>query len=158
MKSRIFIVAAALLAAAALTIGTLPAPSVAQESAAQVRFIKHGVQSQGFGVYQVGELSTLSAEVASATLTEVVAAPSSGSIYLRGIWINKSTTGTGSILIRYGTGTNCGTGTTTLMQLTAASGQTFPFGYVPIGVAVPAAKALCLSTDAATTGVRALTN
>ncbi|MGH9580725.1 MAG: hypothetical protein ACRD2R_07015, partial [Terriglobales bacterium] len=62
------------------------------------------------------------------------------------------------VLVRYGTGTNCVTGTTTLLALTAAAGQTFEFGYYPIGVQVPAAKALCLGTDASTTSVKALTN
>lgn len=115
-----------------------------------------GPMAKGNAVLQTGEVSTLSAAVASATLTQVVAAPTAGSIYLRGIWIEKSTTATGSILVRYGTGTNCGTGTTTLLSLTAATAQTFPFGYQAIGVPVPATKALCLGTDAATTSVRAL--
>jgi len=156
MKHR-FSFAALLLAAVLLMSWPWLAP-VAQESFAQVRFIRQGVGAQGFGVYQTGEVSTLSAAVATATLTEVVAAPTTGSIYLRGIWVEKSTTATGSVLVRYGTGTNCATGTTTLLSLTAAASQTFGFGYYPIGVQVPATKALCLGTDAATTGVRALTN
>ncbi len=158
MKSNRFFIAALAILVAAMLVITPWAPPLAQESPAQAAFIKHGVKSQGFGVAQVGELSTLSAAVASATLTEVVAAPTAGSIYLRGIWVEKSTTATGSVLVRYGTGTNCGTGTTTLISLTAAAGQTFAFGYYPIGVLVPATKALCLGTDAATTSVRALTN
>lgn len=125
---------------------------------AQLRFLSVGPSTQGANALQVGEVSTLSAAVATATLTEVVAAPTTGSIYLRGIWIEKSTTATGSVLVRYGTGTNCATGTTTLLSLTAAASQTFAFGYYPIGVPVPATKALCLGTDASTTGVRALTN
>lgn len=133
----------------------------AQETADQVllnmTFVKNGVSAQGAKTLQVGEVSTLSAAVASATTTQVVAAPASGSVYLRGIWVEKFTTATGSVNVIYGTGTNCGTGTTTLMSLTAAAGQNFQFGYYPIGVAVPAANALCLQTDAATTGVRALT-
>ncbi len=144
-------------------IATLVAPgAVAQVVGEQVlltmRFLNAGPSTQGANALQVGEVSTLSAAVASATLTEVVAAPSTGSIYLRGIWVEKSTTATGSVLVRYGTGTNCGTGTTTLLSLTAATGQTFGFGYYRIGVQVPATKALCLGTDASTTSVRALTN
>jgi len=151
-----------LLSVLALALAAVLFPAAAQQVGDQVlismKFVKSGPTSQGAGALQTGEVSTLSAAVASATLTEVVAAPASGSIYLRGIWIEKSTTGTGSVLVRYGTGTNCGTGTTTLLALTAATSQTFGFGYHPIGVQLPAANALCLGTDAATTGVRALTN
>ncbi len=161
MKNRIF-VGAGLALALLLVVTMVWSPSQAQVTPAQQalrqRFLSQGVSALGFGVAQTGEVSTLSAAVATATLTEVVAAPTAGSIYLRGIWIEKSTTGTGSVLVRYGTGTNCGTGTTTLLALTAAASQTFAFGYYPIGIAVPATKALCLGTDAATTGVRALTN
>lgn len=159
MKGRIFSIVAVLLATMLFTIATAPPPSSAQESAAQVRFIKHGVQAQGFGVYQTGELSTLSAAVASATLTQVVAAPASGSIYLRGIWIEKATATTGAVTVRYGTGTNCGTGTTTLLTIGPQTATSLlPIGYYPVGALVPAQNALCLVTDAATTSARALAN
>lgn len=161
-----FLKASAALAIAMVVMAVLFTVPAVQTTAQQVgdqvlirmKFLKDGPSAQGISALQVGEVSTLSAEVASTTLTQVVAAPSAGSIYLRGIIIQKSTTATGSVLVRYGTGTNCGTGTTTLVSLTAAAGQTFPFGYIPLGVQVPAANALCLATDAATTGVRALTN
>ncbi len=163
MKSnRFFVAALAILVAAMLVI--MPwAPPQAQgrsgdQQMARVRFFDDGVQSKGTGVLQVGELNTLSAAVASATTTQVVAAPTAGSIYLRGLWIEKMTTATGVVNVIYGTGTNCGTGTTTLFSLSLATGQAPVLGDVYIGVLIPATKALCLQTDAATTSVRALTN
>lgn len=138
---------------------------LAQETASQVTltmaFLKQGVltDASSRGVLQIGQLSTLSAAVASATRTEVVAAPAAGNaVYVRGLFVQSSTTGTGSITVSYGTGTNCATGTTTVLTLTAATGQTLPFGYANVGAKIPAANALCLQTDAATTSVRALTN
>lgn len=118
--------------------------------------VDSGAAAKGAGVLQTGEVSTLSSAVASATRAQVVAAPTAGSIYLRGIWIEKSATSTGVVTVSYGTGTNCGTGTTTLLSLTAATSQILPFGYEPIGIQVPATKALCLVTEGANTSVRAL--
>jgi hypothetical protein len=157
------ILVGALIVVALLAIISIPAVKTsAQQVGDQIllnmSFLKAGPSAQGAKVLSTGEMNTLSAAVASATLTEVVAAPAAGSIYLRAIFVEKSTTATGSVLVRYGTGTNCATGTTTLVSLTAASGQTFPFGYVQLGIQVPATKALCLGTDASTTSVRALTN
>jgi len=113
--------------------------------------IEAGVGAQGAGVQQVGSLFTLSAAVASATLTEVVAAPGSGSVYLGGLLVEKKS-GTPTITVQYGTGTNCGTGTAVL------AGPITPVNeHIPLGVLVPATKALCLQTDGTSTGVRALT-
>jgi hypothetical protein len=144
-----------------IVIGSKPLAAMArtgEQVLLSLKMLDAGPSAQGAYTLQTGEESTLSAAVASATLTEVVAAPTAGSVYLRGIWIEKSVTATGSILVRYGTGTNCGTGTTTLISLTAAAGQTFPFGYIPIGAQIPSTKALCLVTEGANTSVRALTN
>ena len=158
MKGRFFTLLMALVAIAVLIAAPWQA-GIAQESPAQIAFIKHGVKTQGFGIQQVGELSTLTAAVASATLTEVVAAPASGSIYLRGIWIEKMTATTGSVTVRYGTGTNCGTGTTTLLTIGPQTATSLvPVGYYPVGALVPSGKALCLVTDASTTSARALAN
>lgn len=117
-----------------------------------MKFIKSGVSAQGAGVLQVGELNTLSAAVATATRTEMVAAPSSGSVYVRGVLVEKSTGGAGTFTLSYGTGTNCGTGTTTLLGPVTNP----PIGFVRLEIPVPAGKALCGATDASTTGIRAL--
>ena len=118
-----------------------------------VKHILDGVGSQGAGVQQSAQLFTLSAAIASSTLTQVVAAPGSGSIYLGAILVEKATASTGSLGVEYGTGTNCGTGTTVLFGPVSVP----PVGVMPIGILVPATKALCLVTDASTTSVRALT-
>lgn len=159
MKKKLALAALAALLFIVASPWIQPAAQVVGEQVLlKMRFIKDGVTAQGNNVLQVGEVSTLSAEVASATRAEVVAAPASGSIYLRGLWINKSTTATGVVTVTEGTGTNCGTGPVVVLSLTAATGQTLAFGYYPLGIRLTAAKALCLTTDAATTGVRALTN
>jgi hypothetical protein len=152
MRGRIFLTLLGLLLVALLVIAPW-APMVAQESAAQLRFIKHGVQTQGFGVQQVGMLGTLSAAVASATLTEVVAAPASGSTVIVGVWVEKATASTGNVLVRYGTGTNCATGTTTLLSIGVGSPA---IGFYPVYALAPAGKAVCLGTDAGTTSARVL--
>ena len=116
-----------------------------------------GVGALGAGVKQVATLGTLSASVAAATLTEVVAA-NSGSTVLLGVWLEKATATTGTVTVRYGTGTNCGTGTTTLLTLGPQTASSLlPIGYYPVNALVPSTKALCLITDAATTSAKVLT-
>jgi len=120
--------------------------------------VKDGVGAQGAGVQQTATLGTLSAAVASATAVEVVAAPGTGSTVLLGLIIEKATNAAGTVLVTYGTGTNCGTGTTTLLSFGPATASSLlNLGYYPVNALVPAAKALCLTTDANTTSVRALT-
>lgn len=106
------------------------------------------------GEFAPADFSHITAALASTTLTEVTAAPATGSIVLKGIIVEKSTGATGTYTVRYGTGTNCGTGTTTLF-----GPVTNPqIGVQLLGVRIPAANALCFVTDAATTGVRAMVN
>jgi hypothetical protein len=116
--------------------------------------VSNGVGAQGAGVLQVGTLGTLSAAVASATMTQVVAAPGSGSIVLLGILVEKATASTGLVTVSSGTGTNCGTGTATLFSIGPGSPA---IGFYRVGSLVGTTKALCLTTDAATTSARALT-
>lgn len=117
-----------------------------------------GPAAKGAGVLQTGEVSTVSTVASDTTLIALVAAPPTGSIYVRGIWVEKSTTGTGSITLKTGTTTTtpCDTGAATVLTLSAASGQTLDFGYHPLGIRVAATKILCGSTDAATTAFRVL--
>jgi hypothetical protein len=117
------------------------------------KHVLDGVGGQGAGVLQTAELFTLSSAVASATLTQVAAAPSSGSLYLGRLLVEKATASTGSVTVEYGTGTNCGTGTTVIFGPVTVP----PVGMMSVGILVPATKALCLVTDASTTSVRALT-
>jgi hypothetical protein len=62
--------------------------------------------------------------------------------------------GTVNVTFKYGTGTNCGTGTTTLdgpWPLTAQSGFAEGSGNGPVMI-VPAGQALCVTTDASVSG------
>jgi len=156
MRSKFILGVGVFLVAILLLLSIPPVRTVAQQVGDQVllsmKFIKVGPQSQGAGVLQVGEVNNLSAAVATATLTQVVAAPTSGSIYLRGILLEKVTATTGSVTVQSGTGTNCGTGTAVLFGPVVIP----PSGYLRLDIQVPAAKALCLQTDAATTSARAL--
>ncbi len=159
MKSRLILTLLSLLIVTLLVIAPW-VPMEAQgrsgdQQMARVRFVKDGVQAQGSGILQIGEAGTLSAAVASATRTEVVAAPTAGSIYLKGIWVEKATATTGLVTVSYGTGANCATGPTTILSIGAGSPA---IGFYPVNTIVPATKALCLTTDAATTSARALTN
>jgi len=138
-----------------MAVGLMAAgPVTGEQVLLGLKYISGGVQAQGAKVLQTGEINSLSASVATATLTQVIAAPASGSVYIRGIMVEKSTGAAGTYTVQYGTGTNCGTGTTVLYGPVTNP----PVGFNRIEVAVPAAKALCLQTDAATTLVRALTN
>jgi len=133
--------------------------SHAQEVAEQVTLttLAVGPKAKGAGVQQTGHVSTLSAVASDTTLIELVAAPATGQTYIDGIWVEKSTTDTGSVTLTFGTTTTtpCDTGATTL-TLSAASGQTLDFGYHELGIRAPAAKKICGSTDAATTAFRVL--
>lgn len=126
-----------------------------QESASQItfaqKFVKSGPQALGAGVLQVAPVNT-GVEIAVATLTQIVAAPASGSVYLDGIFLEKATATTGVVTLKYGTGTNCGTGTTTLIYVGPQVATSFlNLGYYPMHIQVPAGKALCAMTDATTT-------
>lgn len=129
------------------------AQNVGEQALLKMRFVVDGPQAQGSGILQTGEDSNLSAAQASATLTQLVAAPASNAIYIRGVFVEKSTGAAGTYTLQYGTGTNCGTGTTVLM-----GPVTNPLiGYAPVGTTLPAGVALCAQTDAATTSIRVLT-
>jgi fibronectin-binding autotransporter adhesin len=87
--------------------------------------------------------------VSTATTTQLVAAVTGKAIYVTA-W-DVIAAGTGSIMLEYGTGANCGTGTTALTgaySLTAQVGIAKGNGLGPVLVA-PAGNALCTSTSAA---------
>ena len=161
MKIRLLYLVLVLILAATLVIAPWSPPPAAQgrsgdQQMARMRFVNDGVQALGSGVLQSGEVGTLSAAVATTTRTQVVAAPAAGlSIYLRGVWVEKATATTGSITVTQGTGTDCATSPIVILTIGAGSPA---IGYYPVNVLVPATKALCLTTDAATTSARALTN
>jgi hypothetical protein len=89
----------------------------------------------------------------AATLTQCQPAPDPGyRIYVQSIMAQSTTSTAGQFLLRYGTGTNCGTGTTSIFPAgsTVARISNPGFGVVglwvnfpPPGLALPPAKALC---------------
>lgn len=87
----------------------------------------------------------------SAATAEII--PLSGSLVTYVLFDKLIVDGTGTVTWKYGTGTNCGTGTTTLegpYNLTAQNGWVEGNGGAPVMI-VPAGKALCLTTSAGTT-------
>jgi hypothetical protein len=63
----------------------------------------------------------------AATLTQCQAAPGAGlSLYVTDLWWQSTTTTAGTGALQYGTGSNCGTGTTALFP---ASGTANRYGY-----------------------------
>jgi hypothetical protein len=87
--------------------------------------------------------------VSTATTTQIVALSSSKKIYVSSFDVIAG--GTGNITFVYGTGSNCGTGTTSLTgayNLTAQAGIAKGNGLGAVLV-VPASNALCVTTSAA---------
>jgi len=116
-----------------------------------------GVGALGAGVKQVATLGTLSAAVASATRTEVVAV-NAGARVLLGVIIETATNAAGIVTVSTGTGTNCGTSTATKVVFGIGTATSpLPVGYYPVNALVAAGSAICLTTDASTTSARVLT-
>jgi hypothetical protein len=116
-----------------------------------------GVGALGAGVKQVATLGTLSAAVASASMTQVVAV-NAGARVLLGVIIETATNAAGIVTVSTGTGTNCGTGTATKVVFGIGTATSpLPVGYYPVNALVAAGSAICLTTDASTTSARVLT-
>ncbi len=128
------------------------AQQIGEQNLLKLRFVNQGVSSGGAGILQTGDLANLSASVATATLTRLVVAPASGQTYVKGVVVEKATASTGSFTLQYGTGTNCGTGTTVLIGPVVVP----PIQEYYLGFNVPAGQDLCAQTDAATTVIRIL--
>lgn len=93
--------------------------------------------------------STVAVNISTATTTQIVALSGSTQIYVTGITIVAG--GTGNVTIVYGTGSACGTGTTSIsgaMPLVANSGFALGSGLGPV-IVLPAGRALCITTSAA---------
>lgn len=93
--------------------------------------------------------TSVAINVSTATTTQLVALASSQQIRVTGLTVVAG--GTGNITFVYGTGSNCGTGTTSLsgaIPLVANVGFTMGAGLGPVLI-VPASQALCITTSAA---------
>jgi len=93
--------------------------------------------------------SSVPINVATATTTQLVALAAGKSIYITG-W-DVLVAAADSVTLEYGTGTNCGTGTTALTGAYnfAANGGLVAGGNLGIVFKVPAGNALCIVTGAA---------
>ena len=86
------------------------------------------------------------------TTTQIVALSGTKLIYVTSLMAFGG--GTVNVTFKYGTGSNCGTGTTTLAgpyPLTAQAGFALGSGTGPVMI-VPSAQALCITTDASVSG------
>jgi hypothetical protein len=95
-----------------------------------------------------GTPTSVALSIATATTTQLVALSGSTAIYITSYDVMAG--GTGNITFEYGTGTNCGTGTTVLTgayPLTAQAGVSKGNGAAMV-LKVPAGNALCALTSA----------
>lgn len=93
--------------------------------------------------------TTAAINVSTATTTQLVALSGTTKIYVTGLAVIAG--GTGNITFVYGTGSSCGTGTTSLsgaIPLVANAGLTLGSGLGAV-LMVPAGQALCVTTSAA---------
>jgi len=90
-------------------------------------------------------------------MTQVVAV-NAGARVLLGVIIETATNAAGIVTVSTGTGTNCGTSTATKVVFGIGTATSpLPVGYYPVNALVAAGSAICLTTDAATTSARVLT-
>lgn len=138
------------------TLGTLntsvnadPNYTQAPGSAAPSRALAMGARGGANLVAVSQPTATVAISVSTATTTQVVALSSGQVIHVGSFSLISA--GTGNARFVYGTGTNCGTGTTNLTgdyPLIANAGISLGAGLGPVLV-VPAGNALCLTTSAA---------
>jgi hypothetical protein len=124
-------------------------------SAQGVQGVTGGVPMPTIGANTGGNLTSIiqagasvPINISSATTTQLVAAASGKTIYVTA-W-DVIAAGSGSLTLEYGTGSNCGAGTTALTgayNLTAQFGIAKGNGLGPVLV-VPAGNALCVLTSA----------
>lgn len=130
------------------TIGATAGES-ATGSAVPAKASYAGANSGGNLVGVIQADSSAKIDISTATTTQLVALSSGKKIYITNYKVIAG--GTGNFKFVYGTGTNCGTGTTDLEganNLTAQAGSVAGSGLGPVLV-VPASNALCATTSAA---------
>lgn len=131
------------------TNGVQDAATSATGAAVPAKAILAGAQSGANIVAQIQASASVPISIATNTITQIVALSGSTKIYVTSF--DFLSAGTANFKFVYGTGTDCGTGTTDLTglyNLTAQSGVAKGSGQGPILV-VPAGKALCVSDNAA---------
>lgn len=131
------------------TNGTQDAASGATGSAVPSKAMFAGARSGANLVGLIQADTSAAINVSTATTTQLVALSGSTKIYVTSY--NVISGGTGNITFVYGTGSNCGTGTTSLTgayNFTAQAGIAIGSGLSPVLV-VPSGNALCVTTTAA---------
>lgn len=130
------------------TNGVQSASESATGSAVPAKASLTGANSSGnlTGIVQADGSAAIN--VATATTTQLIALSAGKAIYVTGF--DMIAGGTGNVTFEYGTGTNCGTGTTVLTgayPLTAQAG--LARGGSGVVWKIPASNALCVLTSAA---------
>lgn len=156
MKRKNLLIGALVLAVIAIFAFTPPGRAVESWTQTLMTDVGIGPQTSGYGVLQVNTVNKATSLTAT-SLTQLIAAPAAGSIFVDGVVLEKATATTGYAELEYGTGTNCGTGTTALATLgPATSTSLLNLGYYPLKIQVPAGKALCGVVDGAGTAALVL--
>ncbi len=130
------------------TNGVQDASTSATGSAVPAKASFMGANSAGNLTGLIQADSSASVSISTATTTQIVALSSTKKIYVTAYSLIAG--GTGNVTFEYGTGSNCGTGTTVLtgaLPLVANSGIATGSGLGPVLV-VPASNALCILTSA----------
>jgi hypothetical protein len=131
------------------SINTAANYEATKDSAVPTRLVAMGARTGANADAVAQGATTVPINVSSATTTQIVGLSGGAKIYVTGLAVIAG--GTGNITFVYGTGTNCGTGTTPLsgaFPLIANSGLTLGSGLGAV-LMVPAGQALCVTTSAA---------
>ena len=123
---------------------------IAQRLSASIATLNAPMQASGGSVSNLGQAAASAPiNVSSATTTQLVALSSGKAIYVSA-W-DVVVAAADNVTLEYGTGTNCGTGTTALTgayNLSPNGGIAKGDGVAPV-LFVPASNALCILTSAA---------
>lgn len=131
------------------SVNTAPTYQGTPGSAAPASVLQMGARGGANSVAVSQGTATVAISVSTATTTQLVALASGQVIHVTSLSVVAG--GTGNIRFVYGTGSNCGTGTTNLTgdyPLVANAGLSLGSGLGP-ALFVPAGNALCVTTSAA---------
>lgn len=136
---------------ATASLSTTPTPTNPTQVAGTAVTVSSGVATAGSQRVAVAypTATQYPVNISTATTTQII--PLSGSLVTYVLYNTIKAYGTGNFTWVYGTGTNCGTGTTALggvNNMIANYGWTEGNGAAPVMI-VPAGQALCITTSAA---------
>jgi hypothetical protein len=131
------------------SVNTAPNYEATKDAAVPTRVLAIGARIGANEDAVAQGATTVAINVSTATTTQLVALSGTTKIYVTGLAVIAG--GTGNITLVYGTGSACGTGTTSLsgaIPLVANAGFTLGSGLGAV-LMVPAGQALCITTSAA---------